>query len=527
MRIEMPLRPLLFCLAIADFLGEIEGGLVMEYFDDITIRGNVKDLISLVPKIEVSSLSLGLSLNRSKCKFIGKGVEFEAEIASSGLDVSHWGEAGLLGSPLFVEGVSGVLIERCADLCSLTTSLKVLSRHESLFLLRSSPGVPRLLHVLRSTPCFRSPEIVVFNEALRTSLSKISNCCLSDDAWARASLPVHWGGLGVRSVSSLVVPAFLASSTASLSLVEALLPQGRLGPLRSVMEEAEVSWLVAGELSIAPTPLPVNQWVFDDPVCRARYNSLVEKAEGAVRASMLAAAAPSSGCWLEALPSPSLGLRLGDEELRVAVGLRVGCPVVSAHVCTCGVPVALDGFHGLSCHRSAGRASRHASINNILAMALRSAGVPTLLEPGGLLPGDACRPDGATMIPWDHGRCLAWDYTCPDTVAPSHLSSSTIAAGLVAGEAESFKSEKYSDLVSSHSFVPVDIETLGVWGSGASSLVAEIGRRLVISSGDLRSFLFLRQRIGMAMQRGNFESVFETINLPPLRGEGILVEGFD
>ena len=62
----------------------------------------------------------------------------------------------------------------------------------------------------------------------------------------------------------------------------------------------------------------------------------------------------------------------------------------------------------------------------------------------------------------DHGRCLAWDYTCPDTVAPSHLSSSTIPARLVAGEAEAIKSEKYSDLVPSHVFVPVTIETLGV-----------------------------------------------------------------
>src|SRR5882757_7629052 len=273
--------------------------------------------------------------------------------------------------------------------------------------------------------------------------------------------------------------------------------------------------------------MPVGQRGFDDPVCRARFSSLLVGMEGAVRASLLAAAAPNSGCWLEALPSPSLGLRLGDDELRVAVGLRVGGPVVSAHVCSCGVPVAPDGFHGLCCHRSAGRASRHASINNILAMALRSAGVPTLLEPGGLLPGDARRPDGATMIPWDHGRCLAWDYTCPDTVAPSHLSSSTIAAGLVAGEAESFKSEKYSDLLPSHVFVPVAIEILGVWGPSATSLVAEIGRRLVISSGDPRSCMFLRQRIGMAMQRGNSKSVFGTISLPPLRGEGILMEGFD
>ena len=170
-----PMGPLLFCLAIVDVLGGIKGDLVMGYLDDITIGGNVKELISLVPKIKVSSLALGLSLNRSKCEFVGRGVEFDAEIASSGLDVPlrDWGEAGLLGSPLFVEGVSGVLDERCADLCRLTMRLQFLSRHEGLFLLRSSLGVSRLFHVLRSTPCFRSPEIAVFDEALRTSLSKI------------------------------------------------------------------------------------------------------------------------------------------------------------------------------------------------------------------------------------------------------------------------------------------------------------------------------------------------------------------
>ena len=147
-------------------------------------------------------------------------------------------------------------------------------------------------------------------------------------------------------MSSLAVPAFLASSTASLSMVGALLPQGRLGPLQSLMAEAMVSWLAAGELLIAPTPMPVGQKGFDDPVCRARFSSLLVGMEGAVRASVLAAAAPSFGCWLEALPSPSLRLRLGDAELRVTVGLCVGCPVVSAQTYTCGVPVAPDGFHG-------------------------------------------------------------------------------------------------------------------------------------------------------------------------------------
>jgi len=76
-----PLGPLLFCLAIAGVFGGIKGDFVLGYLDDITIGGGVKDLISLVLKIEESSLSLGLSLNCSKCEFVGRGVEFEAEIA--------------------------------------------------------------------------------------------------------------------------------------------------------------------------------------------------------------------------------------------------------------------------------------------------------------------------------------------------------------------------------------------------------------------------------------------------------------
>ena len=130
-----PLGPLLFCLAIAGVFGAIEGDLVMGYLDDITIGGNVEDLISLVLKIEVSSSLLGLTLNRSKCEFVGRGAEFEAVIASSALGVliRDWNEAGLLGSPLSVEGVSGVLVEGCANLCRLTMRLQFLSRHESCF----------------------------------------------------------------------------------------------------------------------------------------------------------------------------------------------------------------------------------------------------------------------------------------------------------------------------------------------------------------------------------------------------------
>ena len=91
------------------------------------------------------------------------------------------------------------------------------------------------------------------------------------------------------------------------------------------------------------------------------------------------------------------------------------------------------------------------------------------------------------MVPWEHGRCLAWDFTCPDIVAPSHLSNSSIAAG----SSESHKRQKYIELASSHCFVPVVVETLGAWGRQATLLVGEIGRRQALVVGDPRAGMYL------------------------------------
>jgi len=64
------------------------------------------------------------------------------------------------------------------------------------------------------------------------------------------------------------------------------------------------------------------------------------------RGRLLACAALSSGYWLHGFPTPSLGLRLSDSEIKLSVGLRVG--IFSSHTCICGSEVQIDGHHGLT-----------------------------------------------------------------------------------------------------------------------------------------------------------------------------------
>ena len=57
------------------------------------------------------------------------------------------------------------------------------------------------------------------------------------------------------------------------------------------------------------------------------------------RARLLASQAAHSVDWLYALPVSSLDLRLDDEVVRIAAGVRLGVKVCEEHACPCGAVV--------------------------------------------------------------------------------------------------------------------------------------------------------------------------------------------
>jgi len=108
----------------------------------------------------------------------------------------------------------------------------------------------------------------------------------------------------------------------------------------------------------------------------------------------LAATAPHSGDWLNALPIPSWGLRLDDEAVRVAVALRLDLGTCVPHSCSCGEDVDAWGQHSFVCKRALGRTQRHQALNEVIARSFASAGIPDSKEPSGIYRDNVKRPVG-------------------------------------------------------------------------------------------------------------------------------------
>ena len=80
-----------------------------------------------------------------------------------------------------------------------------------------------------------------------------------------------------------------------------------------------------------------------------------------------------------------------------------------------------DGHHGLSYQRNAGRHMWQTNVNEIIRPAFHTAGIATIRKPTGGVFVDDRGLDRITLLPQKKRKCLAWKFTCPDTVAPSHL----------------------------------------------------------------------------------------------------------
>ena len=493
--------------------GRFNSPLCVMYLDDVTVGGTVEDVLRDLEVIREADV-LGLTLNNAKSEIICEDHEARGRVITAlpGAMVVDPQKACLLGSPMGdVACIDATLEKKIQALNTMGARFPYLSSHDALTLLRHSFAIPKLHYLLRSAPCFLSGKLAEYDSTLRAIISSVTNTPLTqkDEAWLQATLPVRFGGLGVRSAAHVAPSAYLSSTAASADLVSALLPESNHSDLFPFSEAALARWS-EGHSDAPPTGAGAKiQKNWDGIVTQNLASTLLQGASDDLeRTRLLAAMDKDSGAWLQALPLTSVGLRMDDSTLRIAVGLRLGTPICTPHICQhCGAEVLSRGTHGLSCQSSEGRHPRHAAVNDIIHRTLSSAGIPSRLEPPGLSRSDGKRPDGVTLAPWSSGRPLVWDATCPDTFAPSHRGHATRSAGCVGEQAEGKKAEKYAHLAPAYLFQPVAIETSGAIGSRSRAFLRELGRRVGAQTGEARSTSYLFQRLSVAIQRGNAAAV--------------------
>ena len=260
-------------------------------------------------------------------------------------------------------------------------------------------------------------------------------------------------------------------------------------------------------LSTEEVPSQHDQRAWDQPLCEKIIVDFRSGASEEDVARLNATASKHAGAWLQAIPITNNGLKLTDEEIRVAICLRLGLKIYEPFPCACGNIVDQFGSHCFSCKKNSGRILRHEAINHLLHRELTKCDLSPTLEPTGLLANSPLRPDGVTRIPFERGRQLAWDFTCTHPLCPSIMRLTNGLPGQAAALAEERKFSKYKDFSTEYIFVPIAMETLGAFAPAAACFIEKIGKRLEALTGIATSKTYLRQRLSVELQRGNARCV--------------------
>jgi len=318
----------------------------------------------------------------------------------------------------------------------------------------------------------------------------------------QASLPVRDGGLGIRSVASVALSAFLASAASTRDLQSSILT--KTGVSRNdCVDNMSTAWSLHSLL--APSdPAATKQSCWDAPsIAAAKFTLLNSYRDNHKKARLAAVSAPHSGDRLHAIPISSCGLRLDNEAIRISDSLRLGINLCVPHTRPCGTEFDARGTHGLSCKRNTSRFTRLHQLNDLILRALCRANIPSVKEPAGHGRSDVKRPDDLRQIPWQHGKCLTWDVTVADTVATSYLQLTSVFARAAAENAAEKKEAKYAGLSVSYTFLPLAFESLGPINEDGLSFSSDLGRRISVISDEPREASFIFQRMYVLIQRFN------------------------
>ena len=432
----------------------------------------------------------GLFLNPSKCELFWPSgnqtfPEFESNIRRLSQGVS------LLGSPLwgpdafFAESVQ-TTVEKAKTLHQLLPDLQ--DPQVALHLLRSCLGVCKINHILRLMPFHLiSTQLQDFDNSLRFTLGELLQCSIPDNPWVQATLPFSCGGLGLRSSSRSALAAFVASCQDSKALANEMLPSLTVGQELIFFGELPGTEAL---LSCINSPVPSShfsqahlQRILDEDLFRDHIATLDIRNQACLNTL---SADKMTSCWLKAPPIPSLGLAMSKPELFItATQFWLGLPLLptASPLCSCQNFLDPYGDHILGCSHGPYRIKRHDALRDVLFYTLRQDNPNVLLEQRAdgdsqSRPGDIFHPD------FDNGKAT-FDISIRNSLQPCNITTATHTAGAAGLNGERIKDATHRSSVeaSGGSFVPLVVESVGVWTPFAMRSFKTIATRRSFKNG--------------------------------------------
>jgi len=465
-----PLGPLLFSLVILQFIDAVNlrdlVKLNLWYLDDGTFVGTRSSLLSLLSLFTSRGPDFGLHLNLSKCElFWPSGDPTFPEFPS---DIRRVTGLELLGSPLWGDECffNEFLSSRLDKVATIQDKLALLEDPQvELHLLRSCLSSCKIIHLLRTVPhSVLKPYLCQFDHNLRSCLSRIMQCSLSDQSWCQATLPFRLGGLGLRESGFSAPAAFLGSCNSSRVLVSTLLSIDT-GQICFPDEEAASAVFsdFQSDRSIFIASQQDLQAFLDQSLFTDLYESLSIRDQ--TRLTALSHSSGTSSGWLKAIPQVRLGLAIPGPEFVVDLRLWLGVTIFpESPLCACLSSIDSFGDHLLGCSHGPMRIRRHDALADIIYKALLQDH-PGVLKEQRVSYNDALRPGDIFHPDFQHGRSAYFDISVRSTTQPAFISLSSTCAGVAAAAGELAKDEKHLAAVEKvgANFIPLVVETFGVW----------------------------------------------------------------
>ena len=213
-----------------------------------------------------------------------------------------------------------MLDEKIKELEKISDVIDKLDAHYGFYLLKNCFSMPKLLYILRTSPCFLQNDFLEgYDKLLRNSLCKVINVKNDDNQFFTSSSPAAKCGLSVSSARLLALPAFLASAVGAKDALSEIFG---LEHVDGTYDDALKRWFELGKTEKAPENKMQKNWT--EPIIDSEIADLILRLESTDVKRFNAFQDRFGSQWLNVIPCKNLKLKLSNQQLIIAIGIRLG-----------------------------------------------------------------------------------------------------------------------------------------------------------------------------------------------------------